>query len=151
VKPKQERKELKRLYSKIPTFKCVEGCSDCCGPVPASRQERKKAPALMQPVTALEIIDVLAAGGATQEELAIAPELRQWAEQGALCIRCPYVLEHGGGCAIYDDRPFLCRLFGTIPSMPCPHGAGPEKMLSHAEERGLMHAYHKLIDRKERL
>jgi uncharacterized protein len=140
VKPKQERKELKRLYSRIPTFKCVEGCSDCCGPVPATRQERKNAPALMEAETALQIMDVLAAGGASTEELALAPEFTP-----ALCITCPYVIENGGGCAIYDNRPFLCRLFGTIPAMPCPHGAGPEKMLSKAEERELMHAYHKLI------
>jgi Fe-S-cluster containining protein len=92
-----------------------------------------------------QIVDILLAGGASQEELGVAPKLEVWAKNFGECISCPYVLENGGGCAIYDNRPFLCRLFGTIPSMPCPHGAGPEQMLSLAEERALMHDYHKLV------
>jgi uncharacterized protein len=123
MKPKQERRELKRLYSRIPTFKCVSGCTDCCGPVPASLEERKHAPELLTPPeTTGQIVDIL---------------------QG--CSSCPYVIENGGGCAIYDNRPFLCRLFGTVPGLPCPHGAGPGKMLSLAEERELMHDYYKLV------
>lgn len=145
MKPKQERRELKRLYSRIPTFKCVEGCTDCCGMVPASREELKQAPQLMRPELAGQILDVLAAGGASAAELEVAPDLREWAQKGPSCLNCPYVIANGGGCAIYDDRPFLCRLFGTVPGMPCPHGAAPERMLSLAEERDLMRAYLKLV------
>ncbi len=36
-----EKTKLKKLYSKIPEFKCVEGCTDCCGPVPLSEYEQK--------------------------------------------------------------------------------------------------------------
>lgn len=143
MKPKQERRELKRLYSRIPIFKCIEGCTDCCGPVPASREERKLAPQLISPEMAGQIVDVMRGGGASPEELKAAPKMGEWAFGN--CITCPYVIEHGGGCAIYDDRPFLCRIFGTIPSLPCPHGAGPERMLSAAEERDLMQSYHKLF------
>jgi hypothetical protein len=101
----------------------------------------------MTPETAYTIIDVLAAGGASEQELAVAPKLAEWADAGGICITCPYVVEHGGGCAIYDNRPFLCRLFGTVESMPCPHGAGPEEMLSREDERELMKSYHRLIDK----
>jgi len=145
LKAKQERRELKRLYSRIPTFKCVEGCTDCCGPVPVSREEHKMGAKLMSPELAGQLLDIMSAGGASSEELNASPELTQWAKNLGACLKCPYVIEHGGGCAIYDNRPFLCRLFGTIPSMPCPHGAGPEKMLSVADERDLMRSYHKLI------
>jgi len=31
--------ELEALYEKIPTFKCIPGCMDCCGPVPFSKVE----------------------------------------------------------------------------------------------------------------
>jgi uncharacterized protein len=144
VKHKQERRELRRLYSRIPTFKCIEGCTDCCGPVPASREERKAAPELMRPELAQQILDILDAGGASPEELNDAPLLSEWAKKGADCLGCPYVIANGGGCAIYDNRPFLCRLFGTVPGMPCPRGAGPEKMLSLAEERKMMHEYLRL-------
>lgn len=33
------KKMHKRLYKKIPAFKCKEGCTDCCGPVPFSNWE----------------------------------------------------------------------------------------------------------------
>jgi uncharacterized protein len=145
MKPKQERRELKRLYSRIPTFKCVEGCSDCCGPVPASREERKRGPQLMSLELAGQIVDILNAGGASPEELNDAPNLVEWSKKGADCLTCPYVVANGGGCAIYDDRPFLCRIFGTVPSLPCPHGAGPDRMLSTADERDIMRSYHELI------
>lgn len=32
-------RRLKKLYRQIPTFQCIEGCTDCCGPVPFSRLE----------------------------------------------------------------------------------------------------------------
>lgn len=34
-----ERRAIRRLRLLIPTFECVPGCSDCCGPVPFSKWE----------------------------------------------------------------------------------------------------------------
>ena len=31
--------KLKAFYNKIPAFKCIPGCTDCCGPVPFSKSE----------------------------------------------------------------------------------------------------------------
>lgn len=25
-------------------------------------------------------------------------------------------------CSVYEDRPLICRLWGAVESMPCPHG-----------------------------
>lgn len=36
---RREGKEIKRLRLLIPTFECVAGCNDCCGPVPFSGWE----------------------------------------------------------------------------------------------------------------
>ncbi len=141
MKPKQERRRLRELYAKIPTFKCIEGCTDCCGPVPATREERRLNPEFLP--TAADIIHVLQNGAASQEELKAAPRLADWA-YGAGCLSCPYEIAHGG-CAIYDDRPFLCRIYGTTQNLPCPHGRAPEKMLSLGEERSLMHSYLELF------
>jgi Fe-S-cluster containining protein len=141
MKPKQERRRLRELYAKIPTFKCIEGCTDCCGPVPATREERRLNPEFLH--TAADIIHVLQKGAASPVELGKAPRLADWA-YGAGCLSCPYVIEHGG-CAIYDDRPLLCRLYGTTANLPCPHGRAPEKMLSLGEERSLMHSYLELF------
>lgn len=33
-----------------------------------------------------------------------------------------------GKCSIYEDRPFICRVFGAVKSerMRCPHGCKPK-------------------------
>jgi uncharacterized protein len=144
MKPKQERRRLRELYAQIPRFKCIEGCTDCCGPVAASKEERRAHPELLSLETARDIMDVLSQGGASTQELAVAPKLTAWGQAGADCLTCPYVIKNGG-CAIYDDRPFLCRFYGTVPSLKCPHGRAPEKMLSNIEERALMHSYLELF------
>jgi hypothetical protein len=144
MKPKQERRRLRELYAQIPTFQCIPGCTDCCGPVPSSREERRASPQLMDLETVHDILEVLSKGGASAQELAVAPEITAWGKSGADCLTCAYALE-GTGCAIYDDRPFLCRLFGTVPSMPCPHGRAPAQMLSLSDERRLVRSYLELF------
>jgi hypothetical protein len=131
-------RSLQKLYAQIPRFQCIKGCTDCCGPVPSAPAERNRAPALMDLDTAADILEVLAKGGAAPGELAHAPALTGWLGNYG-CLSCPYA--QNGGCAIYDNRPFLCRLFGTVPSMPCPHGRGPTRMLTRKRERKLMKAY----------
>lgn len=32
-------RRIQRLYRDIPAFKCVQGCTDCCGPVPFAKSE----------------------------------------------------------------------------------------------------------------
>ena len=41
-----------------------------------------------------------------------------------------------GRCTIYEDRPLVCRLWGAVPEMPCPHGCQPT--LTSAEGMILM-------------
>ncbi len=31
--------EIRKLYERIPSFQCVPGCTDCCGPVPWAKSE----------------------------------------------------------------------------------------------------------------
>lgn len=35
-------------------------------------------------------------------------------------LRCGFARE-GNVCAIYDDRPWVCRAFGVVKQMPCTH------------------------------
>ncbi len=30
---------------------------------------------------------------------------------------------------MYAERPLICRLFGTTPRLPCPHGRRPAEMI----------------------
>lgn len=31
-----------------------------------------------------------------------------------------------GYCKVYQDRPLICRLWGTVENMACPHGCVPK-------------------------
>jgi uncharacterized protein len=116
MKPKQERRLLGELYARIPTFDCIPGCHDCCGPVYGSREEIKKAPLLE-----------------TWKGVSL---------EG--CLSCPYVTSLG--CGIYNDRPLICRIYGATedPRLQCPHGRGPERKLSIAETNEIWRRYLKL-------
>ena len=57
-------------------------------------------------------------------------------------IGCPYLKDNR--CSIYNDRPIICRLFGTIQILTCPHGCAPEKMLTALEEINLIKEWIKL-------
>jgi hypothetical protein len=68
------------------------------------------------------------------------------AEKGLLRPRtvgdlCPYV-EHGR-CAIYEYRPFICRIFGATENAQyaCFRGLGAKKKLDLAETWDLITAY----------
>lgn len=58
-------------------------------------------------------------------------------------VVCPYAGQDG--CRVYEDRPVVCRLFGTVadPRFRCPHGCGPDgkKMLSAEDGRQLLDEY----------
>lgn len=85
---------------RIPTFECELGCHDCCGPVTAPSLEASRFPVKSQ----------------HDRDCALAE------------LSCPYLAHHG--CEVYTDRPLICRLFGTTPHMPCPHGGRPVEMVA---------------------
>ncbi len=109
---RNEGRAIRRLRTLIPTFECVPGCRDCCGPIPFSRWEWG------------QVAD----------------------KRKATCIECPYSTEQG--CAIYEQRPIICRLFGTVddPMLKCPHGRGPKKPLSAEEGRRIAMEYARLVE-----
>ncbi len=105
-------KKIRALYREIPTFTCVPGCTDCCGPILFTRAE--------------------------------------WArvkdKRMATSLDCPYSL--AGKCDIYEQRPFICRLYGAAddPRLTCPHGCRPEKLLTADRTGELTDAYQKLME-----
>lgn len=89
---------IRYLRRRIPSFECVSGCHDCCGPVTASSTEMARLPVKSEAV----------------HEAALAD------------LRCPHLGVNG--CEAYEERPLICRLFGTTPSLPCPNGRAPTRM-----------------------
>ena len=47
-------------------------------------------------------------------------------------LSCPYLGKHG--CDVYDERPLICRLFGTTPRLLCPNGQRPVYMIDEKTE-----------------
>jgi Fe-S-cluster containining protein len=41
-----------------------------------------------------------------------------WDEKGDLILRCP-ALKDDNTCDIYNFRPNICRVYGTIDELPC--------------------------------
>ena len=90
---------IAHLRERIPTFECVKGCHDCCGPVTTSSEEMSRLP------------------------------VKSDAEHDAALDNLSCVHLGPNGCTVYGERPLICRLFGTTPKMPCPNGRRPEVMI----------------------
>ena len=58
-------------------------------------------------------------------------------------ITCPYAVN--GRCDIYEQRPLVCRLYGTARKLKCPYGCKPEAFLSKKAETKVMEAYYRLM------
>ncbi|MGL4996181.1 MAG: YkgJ family cysteine cluster protein [Deefgea sp.] len=101
---------IRFLRQRIPSFECIPGCHDCCGPVTTSPEEMSRLPRKT----------------AAEHEAALAE------------LNCPHLAEKG--CTVYLERPLICRLFGTTPSLPCPHGRRPELMIAPEIEKQI-HQY----------
>lgn len=97
--------KIRFFRERIPTFACTPGCHDCCGPVTASSEEVSRLP----------------------------EKTDQEHEQALAELNCPYLGEHG--CEVYEERPLICRLFGTTPRMPCPNNQAPEQMIDERIEK----------------
>ena len=93
------RDTITHLRKHIPSFECVPGCHDCCGPVTTSSEEMSRLPVK----TETEHTDALAD------------------------FNCVHLGPNG--CTVYAERPLICRLFGTTAKMPCPNGRRPEIMI----------------------
>ena len=103
--------ELQKLYDRIPVIPDCDGrCWTSCGPVGMSDRERQRI---------------------RQAGYKITP-YRQ-AMRKVETFYCE-ALTSGKRCAVYDRRPLICRLWGTVESMPCIYGCIPEGgFLSEAE------------------
>ncbi|TXH87710.1 MAG: YkgJ family cysteine cluster protein [Pseudomonas sp.] len=104
-------RKIDYLRRHIPGFACVPGCHDCCGPVTASSEEMARLPVKSE----------------AEHEAALA------------AYDCVHLGPHG--CEVYEQRPLICRLFGTTASLPCPRGRGPQT----PTEPRIEHEVHRLI------
>ena len=110
----RNRKKIRFFRSRIPEFTCVAGCHDCCGPIMDSTEEMSHLPSVAD----------------AKRETALA----KW--------DCPHL--GVAGCEVYDERPLICRLFGTTTRLKCPHGRQPESMIDVEIETKIEMYFHKV-------
>ena len=101
----KNQQKIHFLRQRIPSFECTPGCHDCCGPVTTS-----------------------------SEEMAMLPIKSDQEHEAALAeLNCPHLGDKG--CQVYNDRPLICRLFGTTPRLACPNGCKPKQMIDEKIEK----------------
>jgi Fe-S-cluster containining protein len=75
---------------------------------------------------------------ASSEEVSRLPFKTDVEHEAALSeLNCVYL--GANGCQVYGERPLICRLFGTTPTLPCPNGKRPEFMIEPEVEREIHH------------
>ena len=108
----QLRRRLSKIYSRIPSLECREGCGECCGIHSWSFAEW------------LVITHWLGKHG--MKEL----------KAKSLLDPCPY-LNESKKCTIYEVRPAICRLYGVVESLRCPYRQA-EKYLKDEEATAIL-------------
>ncbi len=84
----------------MPVVACRGLCAGSCGPIDMSLEERRRLEGRGVTVLPLD---------------ALLPKI---VEDGV--GMCPALVDDR--CSVYEDRPLICRLWGAVESMPCPHG-----------------------------
>lgn len=99
----QAIKALDALYAELPKIICRGKCHESCGPISMTRVEWQR------------IVD---RAGEKKSK--------------SLMAMCPY-LAPTLRCSVYGARPMICRLWGIVEDMPCPHGCFAERILTQEE------------------
>lgn len=92
--------DIAAVYARIPRIECKGLCAESCGPIGCSARE----------------VDAMLDAGV------VPPRLRMHPKLGATCSH----LTDEGRCAIYAHRPLVCRLYGVVSGLRCPHGCKRE-------------------------
>ena len=96
------------LYARLPAVDCQLRCARACGPIVANAVEWQRMEA--------------ATGRAA------------WGRDTI----CPHLDRAAGRCRAHALRPLICRLWGVVETMPCPHGCQPEWWLTTEEAAALV-------------
>jgi Fe-S-cluster containining protein len=122
VSNRQRDIRLAKLYARLPRLDCRGLCSISCGEIHPSVRER----AVLERAAGREL--------GTQPGTAVLPDGRRQP------VRLCSMLTEEGRCSVYTHRPAICRLWGVVENMRCPHGCQPDPRHLTVDEA------HRLLD-----
>ena len=109
---------LREIYAAIPSPGCKGLCADACTTIPMFPIEREQ----LEEAVGRKLPQM-----ATLDD--IGPATLMGTEVGA---PCPLLVM--GRCSAYEQRPLICRAFGSVEGLRCPHGCRPEKLLTNEQQ-----------------
>jgi len=111
-------------------WKCKENCNaDCCGSIYMDRELVEKNKHKMQ---------------RKFKEIKIFDNISFVETEDGKCV----FLGWDNNCAIYDQRPQICRDYGQTPELPCPYVDLRGKLRTPAKVRRTQRQIDKNVDRQ---
>lgn len=102
---------IDEVYRMLPSVACRGLCAEACGPIVLTDLEARR---LHQTTHAKpRTLPVVRGDGRDQE-------------------RCVY-LDDRNRCRAYAVRPLICRVYGVVKMLSCPHGCTPDRWLDNLE------------------
>lgn len=140
----KKRWTLRELYDQCPPVACEPGCDACCGPTPFTRTELARVASRLPFGAEVAPVRLAVPGLAGLPGMADTLVVVKQDENGFTC--CGFK-KPGGGCMVYEDRPFICRAYATFS--PCPKGRMAAEPVDEKRMAAMTRAYRR-IDQAER-
>lgn len=108
---------LREIYASIPDTGCKGLCVSECSTIP---------------VFDFELTQLEAVTGRKLPVMAAGDDIGGMLLGSEIGTPCPLLVL--GRCSVYEDRPLICRAFGSVEGLRCTHGCRPDKLLSNEEQ-----------------
>jgi hypothetical protein len=108
---------LQEIYASIPSAGCKGLCADQCTTVP---------------VFAFELEQLEAATGRKLPTISGGDEIGGMLLGSEIGAPCPLLVL--GRCSAYDHRPLICRAYGSVDGLRCPHGCRPIELVTRDQQ-----------------
>ncbi len=131
LKPKTVIKKLERLYRRVPKIDCKGLCQRACGPIEPAAIELKRIEKVTGRAPFVPGFSTEGVHSSGELLLVASDHMRR---HSMVCSK----LDEDGKCTCYAIRPMICRLWGVVESMKCPHGCRPARYLTAQEADRLL-------------
>lgn len=104
---------LQAIYAELPNLECQGKCQEACGPILMSDTEEQV---------------MRSAGKTVPDPIEVLQSTH---------TNCPHLTPFGR-CSVYEIRPLICRIWGSVKSMKCEWGCIPDEWLTDTQARSLL-------------